>query len=144
MLAGRIASIAQRHARWGSATEAELAAGSAELRELAAGRGDLLAEAAGIALGFSEGRGPEYAARAQAIADLCRLAGADQTLIPQWVQTGRERAAQARMPPFSGGVRPLAGGRGCQASCKMRSRVTFATAGTAVSNAVRSALAATA
>jgi hypothetical protein len=43
-----------------------MAAGAAELREIAGGRADLLAETAGLALGTAEGKGPEYAARAQA------------------------------------------------------------------------------
>lgn len=48
----------------------------AELREVAGDRSDLLAETAGLAIGASEGEGPEYQARGQAIAELCRLAGA--------------------------------------------------------------------
>jgi hypothetical protein len=81
-LVARISSIAQRHARWGSVTEAEKAIGTAELQEVAGGRSNLLAEAAGIALGAAEGKGPEYLARAAAVAELCRMAGADLDLIP--------------------------------------------------------------
>jgi hypothetical protein len=39
--------------------------------------------------------------RGQAIAELCRMAGADESLIPQWRRVGRERAATAGRPPFS-------------------------------------------
>jgi hypothetical protein len=101
MLAGRLGSIAVRRARWGAMTEAEKAAGAAELRETAVGRADLLAEVAGLALGTSESKGQEYVARGQAVAELCRLAGADETLIPQWAEEGRGRAASRRKPPFS-------------------------------------------
>ena len=101
MLAGRLTSIAQRRARWGELTEDETAAAVAELQEIAGGRADLLAEVAGIALGTSEGRGEEYRAQAQAVAGLCRLAGADESLIPQWTDEGRRRAETRRHPPFS-------------------------------------------
>jgi hypothetical protein len=87
-LVARLSGIAQRHARWGAATEDEITAGAAELRELASGRADLLAETAGLALGTAENKGPEYTARAQAAAGLCRLAGADESLIPQWAEEG--------------------------------------------------------
>ena len=36
---------------------------------------------------------------------LCRKAGADPEAIPAWVEEGRRRAAQAGLPPFSGGQR---------------------------------------
>lgn len=101
LLTARLDGIAKRHARWGGLTEAEIAAGATELRDVAGGRGDLLAEVAGLVLGTSEGKGEEYQARAQAVAELCRMAGADEDLIPQWTQTGRERAEQAGRPPFS-------------------------------------------
>ena len=101
LLGGRLTSIAQRHARWGDLTEDDKAAGVTELRALAGDRADLLAEAAGLALGTAEGKGDEYQAQAQAVAELCRLAGADETLIPQWTQIGRGRAEQAGWPPFA-------------------------------------------
>jgi hypothetical protein len=85
-LAGRLTSIAQRHARWGALTEEQEAAGAAELREIVGDRPDLLAEVAGLALGTAEARGQDYEARGQAIAELCRLAGADESLIPQWTE----------------------------------------------------------
>jgi hypothetical protein len=105
LIVARLDCIAQRHARWGAATEDEMTAGAAELRELAGDRPDLLAEVAGIALGASEGKGPEYGARSQAVAGLCRLAGADEDAIPSWIKEGRRRAASAALPPFSGGLR---------------------------------------
>jgi hypothetical protein len=101
LLKARISGIARRHARYAGLTEAEEAAGAAELREVAAGRTDLLAEEAGIEVGFGESQGPHEQARAEQIARLCRLAGADEDLIPQSVQIGRERAEQAGKPPFS-------------------------------------------
>jgi hypothetical protein len=61
----------------------------------------LLVEVAGVALGAAEGKGGEYQAQAQAIAELCRLAGADEPPIGQWVEEGRRRAEAARHPPFS-------------------------------------------
>ena len=82
LLSARLSSIALRHARWGGLTAAEKAAGAAELTEVAGDRGDLLAEAAGLMLGSATGRGPEYEARGQAVAELCRMAGADEALIP--------------------------------------------------------------
>ena len=69
---------------------------------LARGRADLLAEVAGILEGASEGRHDEPLARQAA--GLCREAGADPEAIPRWVEVGRERAAKARLPPFSGGL----------------------------------------
>jgi hypothetical protein len=101
----RLTGIARRHARWGALTEDRAAAAVAELREVAEGRADLLAEVAGLALGTSEARGPEYAAMGQAVADLCRLAGADEQALAAWIEEGRRRAEAARRPPFSGGVR---------------------------------------
>ena len=71
-----------------------------ELRELAGGRADLLAEVAGIFEGASAGRPDEPLAR-QAAA-LCRLAGADEALIPQWAAEGRRRAQATRQPPHGG------------------------------------------
>ena len=100
LLSARLSSIALRHARWGGLTEAEKASGAAELKETAGGRGDLLAEVAGLVLGSATSKGQEYEARGQAVAELCRMAGADQALIPQWIQEGRHRAEAAQLPPF--------------------------------------------
>jgi hypothetical protein len=102
LLIAQLAGAANRHARWGDLTGTEKAAGAAELREIAGGRADLLAEVAGLALGTSEGQRTEFEARGQAVAELCRLAGADEDLIPQWADEGRRRAAAARMMPYSG------------------------------------------
>jgi hypothetical protein len=76
----------------------------AELREIAGGRADLLAEAGGLLEGAHEGEMDEP--RARQAAQLCRLAGADEALIPQWIEEGRRRRAAARKPPFSGGMHP--------------------------------------
>jgi len=74
---------------------------------MAGDRPDLLAEVAGVSLGSSEGKVPEYRAQARAIAELYRAAGADEGMIPAWIEEGRRRAEAARRrPPFSGGVRP--------------------------------------
>jgi len=108
LLLARISGIARRHGRWGGLSEAEKAAGAAELREVADGRADLLAEEAGLALGAAEGKGAEYQARGQAVAELCRMAGADEDLIPSWIDEGKRRAAIRRLPPFSGPGRPQA------------------------------------
>ena len=35
------------------------------------------------------------------MAELCRMAGADEALIPQWIDEGRCRAEAAQPPPFS-------------------------------------------
>jgi hypothetical protein len=101
LLNARLWGIALRHARWGGLTGAEKASGAAELREAADDRGDLLAEVAGLALGSDESRGPEYEVRGQAVAELCRMAGADEALIPRWIEEGRRRAEAAKPPPFS-------------------------------------------
>ena len=35
------------------------------------------------------------------MAELCRMAGADEALIPQWIQEGCRRVEAATLPPFS-------------------------------------------
>jgi hypothetical protein len=100
ILIAQITGAARHHARWRALTGDEEAAAEAELRELAAGRADLLAEVAGIFEGTSEGELDEPLARQAA--GLCRLAGADQALIPEWVEEGRRRAESARKRPHSG------------------------------------------
>jgi hypothetical protein len=102
ILVARLAGEARHHARWRELSGDEEAAAVAALVSLADGRADLLAEVAGLAEGFSEGT-IEYP-RAKAAADLCRKAGADPEAIPRWIEVGRERAVQARLPPFSGGL----------------------------------------
>jgi hypothetical protein len=74
----------------------------AQVRALADGRADLLAQVAGIFEGTSEGEPDEPLARSAA--RLCRLAGADAGAIPAWIEEGRRRSANARRPPFSGGM----------------------------------------
>jgi hypothetical protein len=106
LLSAHLLGIALRRARWGGLTEAENASGAAELREVAGDRGDLLAEVAGLAVGWAHNRGPEHEARGQAVAELCRMAGADEALIPQWIREGRRRAEAAQLPPFSRPGRP--------------------------------------
>ena len=106
LIVARLTGAAQRHARWGALDEAHKATGVAELREVAGNRADLLAEVVGISLGTAETKGKEYRTQAQAVAELCRLAGADDSLIPKWIEEGRRRAEAGNRPPFSGGVRP--------------------------------------
>jgi hypothetical protein len=104
LVAARLSGALQRHANWHQLTESETAAAVAELQRIIGGRDDgpaLLAEEAGLALGTAENKGEEYRRRAQTIAELCRLAGADEDLIPRWVEEGRRRAEAAGLPPFS-------------------------------------------
>jgi hypothetical protein len=101
MLVAKITGEARHHARWRPLTAEEEATAVTELRALAGGRADLLAQVAGIFEGTSEGELDEPLARQAA--RLCRQAGADETLIPQWTEEGRRRAAVARMPPHGGG-----------------------------------------
>jgi hypothetical protein len=108
LLLARISGVARRHARWGGLTDAEKAAGAAELREVAGGRAHLLAEEAGLALGSAAGQGAEYEARGRAVAELCRMAGAEENLIRPWIEEGRRRVEIRRRPPFSGGGGPRA------------------------------------
>ena len=102
ILVAQLTGEARYRAKWRELTEDETAAAVAELQALAGGRADLLAEAAGIFEGTSEGELDEPLARSAA--RLCRMAGADSEAIPGWIEEGRRRAAQARLPPFSGGL----------------------------------------
>jgi hypothetical protein len=83
----------------GAPAENEIAAAVAELREVAGDRPDLLAEEAGIQLGFHEGGLDEP--RAKAAAQLLIAAGADECLIPGWIEEGRRRAEIRRRPAVS-------------------------------------------
>ena len=103
LLGARLMGIAKRHAPWREPTQEETDATVRELREIAVDRPDLLAETAGPLMGASEGRPDEP--RSKAAAQLCIAAGADEALIPQWVEEGLRRAEARRHPPFSGGVR---------------------------------------
>ena len=104
ILVAQLTGEARHHAKWRPLTEQEEAVALAELRALAVGRADLLAEVAGIFEGTSEGELDEPLARSAA--RLCREAGADPEAIPAWVEEGRRRAANARRPPFTGGLGP--------------------------------------
>ena len=102
IIVAKLTGEARCHAGFEPPGEAATAAAVAGLREIADGRTDLLAEVAGIFLGASEGELDEPLARNAA--EFCRAAGADQELIPRWTEIGRQRAAQARQPPFSHGT----------------------------------------
>jgi hypothetical protein len=105
ILLAKLHGEVMHHARWEPSDEATTQAAVEGLRELVAGREDgpaLLAETAGILTGFHEGDLGE--ARARNGAAFCVAAGADESLIPEWVEEGRRRAARARMPPPSGGL----------------------------------------
>jgi hypothetical protein len=104
LLVAEITGEARHRAKWRPLTADEETAAVAELQALAGGRADLLAEVAGILEGTSEGELDEPLARQAA--HLCRLAGADETLIPQWATEGKRRAAAARQMPHSGQPRP--------------------------------------
>ena len=93
-----IQAEARLHASRRELTPDEHAAAVAALRELAAGRADLLAEVAAIMLGASEGEQDEPLMRQAA--ELCRAAGADEALIPGWIEEWRKHRADARRAPF--------------------------------------------
>jgi hypothetical protein len=112
LVTARLHGAAKRRAGWGELTEPETAAGVAELQEIVAGRDDgpaLLAETAGLLLGCHEGDLDE--ARARGAARLCRLAGADESLIAEWAEEGRRRRANSGKPPFSAPRYRRPGGR---------------------------------
>jgi hypothetical protein len=97
LLVAELFGEAKHHAKWTDLTAAKHDAAVTALRKVAAGRADLLAEVAGILEGASEGELGERIARQAA--QLCRDAGADEALIPQWAAEGRRRAENARTPP---------------------------------------------
>ena len=103
ILIAQLHGESQRHARRGELAGDERAAAVAAVRQLAGGRGDLLAHVAGILEGFSAGEADEVMPHRAAA--LCRDAGADPELIPAWIEIGRQRRADARRLPFSGGLR---------------------------------------
>jgi hypothetical protein len=72
--------------------------GAAELREAAGDRADRLAEVAGIAIGTGESKDPEYVAQGWAMAELCRMAGADEDLIPGSIEEGKRSSITVRLP----------------------------------------------
>jgi hypothetical protein len=93
----RLTGAAWRHASGWEPTGAGTAAAVRELREIAGGRGDLLAEVAGLLIGYYRRTAEELKARAAAY--YCIAAGAGLDLIPRWIETGRSRAAAARLIP---------------------------------------------
>jgi hypothetical protein len=100
LIVAGLSGPARRHAGYRKRTEAETADALAELREIAGDRTDLLAETAGLLIGFHEGALDEP--RAKGAAELCRVAGANEALIPQWIAEGRRRAAAARISRTAG------------------------------------------
>jgi hypothetical protein len=100
LLYATLAGAAARHAGRGELTPEQEAAAVTELRELAGHRPDLLAHRAGTAIGFGESQYDAVVYRL--IADLCRQAGADESLIPAWIEVGRRRAELARQVPYTG------------------------------------------
>ncbi len=92
--AAKLTGLAQHHARWRELTSAETALAVTELRVLAAGRTDLLAEQAGLLIGFGEGSVNEAANRHAA--ELLIAAGAEESLIPHWIDEGRRRRRSQR------------------------------------------------
>ena len=93
----RLTGAAWRHASGWEPTGAQTADAVGELREIAGGRGDLLAEVAGLLIGYYRRTAEELKARAAAY--YCVAAGAGLDLIPRWIETGRSRAAAARLIP---------------------------------------------
>jgi len=100
ILVAELTGTARHHARWRELAHDEQDAAVTEFRELAGGRADLLSKVAGIFEGTSDGKLDEPLARQAA--HLSGLAGADETLIPQWIEEGRRRAGVARMRPHNG------------------------------------------
>jgi len=94
-LLAEITGVARRLAR-GQLSGAEQQEAAATLSQVAQGRADLLAESAGLAIGAHEGGRDE--ARYLQAAQLCIEAGADLSLIPQWVEEGRRRTAGRPSP----------------------------------------------
>jgi hypothetical protein len=100
LLAARITGTAARYARGRPLTEADEAEALVSITEVAAGRTDLLGQVAGLALGFCEGSPDEP--RQQQAAELLIKAGADQGLLPGWIEEGRRHAEAARGIPYTG------------------------------------------
>jgi hypothetical protein len=118
LLIARLDGLARRNARWSDLAEEQKAGGAADLRDAAGDRADLLAEVAGIALGATESKGPEYVALGRTVAELCRMAGADEDLIPKWIEEGKpgRRLGGCRHSASQVGVRRGAAERGCQSA----------------------------
>jgi hypothetical protein len=90
----KIAGTAARHARPATLSSEQEQAAIIELGETAAGRSDLLAQYAGLAIGLHEGD-YDHACYLRA-AQLCIRAGADTSLMPQWITEGQRRAQAIR------------------------------------------------
>jgi hypothetical protein len=106
LLVAEITGEARHRARWRPLTDEEEADATwPNSARWPGGRADLLARVAGIFEGTSEGEPDEPLARSAA--RLCRMAGADADAIPGWIEEGRRRSANARRPPFSGGLSSL-------------------------------------
>jgi hypothetical protein len=100
ILSAKISAVCRRFCARGRIEHQDQAV--AELRELAGGRADLLSQHAGLALGRAEGSEQAQTPGHLAEAELCKLSGARQDLIEPWIETGRERAQQARQRPYTG------------------------------------------
>lgn len=113
IITANLHAAASRLAGWNPPTGETRARAVAELREIATIhpktrhqsphqspavlRADLLAEVAGILYGTAPTSHPQAHHGA---AELLMEAGADRTLIDQWIEVGRQRAARGG-PPFS-------------------------------------------
>jgi hypothetical protein len=98
ILSAKISAVCRRHCARGRIEDQDQAL--AELRAFA--RPDLLAQHAGLALGRAQDSARAQVPGYLAEAELCRAAGADETAIGQWIETGRQRADQARQHPYTG------------------------------------------
>ncbi|MGO9500932.1 MAG: hypothetical protein ACLPUO_04935, partial [Streptosporangiaceae bacterium] len=104
LILAQIAAVARRYARTRIRSDEERAEAVAKLTEVAGGRSDLLAEHAGLSLGLGQVSLEILAYQYEMAAELCILAGADESLIPQWIAEGRNRAETARLVPYSSGA----------------------------------------
>lgn len=89
ILSVEIAGLVARYASVPRLTGPDRAGALTELAELAAERADLLARCAGLGVGAHEGDLDEE--RYLRAAQLCIEAGADTSLIPHWIDVGRQR-----------------------------------------------------
>jgi hypothetical protein len=100
ILSAKISAVCRRHCGRGRIEDEDQAV--VELQAFA--RPDLLAQHAGNCLGWAQAgraaQAPGY--RAEAEAELCRAAGADETTIEQWIVVGRRRAEQSQQRPYTG------------------------------------------
>ena len=95
----RISGLCSRRCARGAIDDLDAAV--AELRAVAGDRLDLLAEHAGWSLGLADAD-LSLAPRYRAEAALARAAGANEAQVENWVEVGRQRAAQARLAPYAG------------------------------------------